>query len=170
MFSSWSFKSWWYIICRIQNLSSNHNQTTWQLNSPLQHQISCHHRAVLGSGSACFLLWPGPVAQHRAASQHCLCVVLCNNLPKETGAPASSPSPGPGLCNLDVVYRNLYAMYLSIRYRIHFECAITGCFFFFGFSQGAEKQLFWGVLSSIFYFLHSKIWAHFHFGTFEQQE
>ena len=112
------------IICRIQNLSSNHNQTTWQLNSPLQHQISCHHRAVLGSGSACFLLWPGPVAQHRAASQHCLCVVLCNNLPKETGAPASSPSPGPGLCNLDVVYRNLYAMYLSIRYRIHFECAI----------------------------------------------
>ena len=43
----------------------------------------------------------------------------------------------------------------------------TGCFFFFGFSQGAVKQLFWGVLSSIFYFLHSKIWAHFHFGTFE---
>ena len=46
----------------------------------------------------------------------------------------------------------------------------TGCFFFFGFTQGAVKQLFWGVLSSIFYFLHSKIWAHFHFGTFEQQE
>ena len=46
----------------------------------------------------------------------------------------------------------------------------TGCFFFFGFSQGAVKQLFLGVLSSIYYFLNSKMWAHFHFGTFEPQE
>ena len=45
----------------------------------------------------------------------------------------------------------------------------TGCFFFQTGPGGCKTATLWS-LNSIFYFLHSKIWAHFHFGTFEPQE
>ena len=38
------------------------------------------------------------------------------------------------------------------------------------FSQGAEYEVFLGVFLMFLAFFHSKIWAKFHFGTFEPYE
>ena len=43
----------------------------------------------------------------------------------------------------------------------------TGTFSKDVFSQGAEYQVFLGVFLMFLAFFHSKIWAKFHFGTFE---
>ena len=43
----------------------------------------------------------------------------------------------------------------------------TGSFSKDVFSQGAEYQVFLGVFMMFLAFFHSKIWAKFHFGTFE---
>ena len=46
----------------------------------------------------------------------------------------------------------------------------TGCFFFLWIQSGGRKSAILRSFMLFLYFLHSKIWAHFHFGTFDPKE
>ena len=48
------------------------------------------------------------------------------------------------------------------------ESEHTGCFFFLWIQSGGCKSAILRSFQQFLYFLHSKIWAHFHFGTFDQ--
>ena len=44
----------------------------------------------------------------------------------------------------------------------------TGCFFLLWIQSGGCKSAILRSFKQFLYILHSKLWAHFHFGTFDQ--
>ena len=63
------------------------------------------------------------------------------------------------MSSLPKIHRSLSEPILNRYYTVSFSKDV--------FSQGAEYQVFLGVFLMFLAFFHSKIWAKFHFGTFE---
>ena len=77
-------------------------------------------------------------------------------------ADASQPAQHNVPTAMGVVFTEGWDAFLD-----HVLLVYTGSFSKAGFSQGAVNQLFFGLFCCFLDYFHSKIWAPFHFGTFE---